>query len=373
MKLTQLQPRPTKSSESGFALLLVLFVVVLLALLVVNFAYRVQVDAAVVGNDADRLNAYWAAKSEIARGLSLLMVDVTDQPGIVSEGRFVVYDSLDDPWAAEVDETLFDDRVTALEIQDEYGKLNLNALITVDSETGETVAHPELSNALRALFRNRGLEADPVDAILDWLDPDDVPRPKGAENDYYSGLVTPFTCRNAPMDSIEELLLLPSIDSEAFFGSRDEEQLPLSDLLTVHGHPDGKVNVNTAPFEVLAALFEGEGRAVSPEAVALDVLEWRRDIGPFVTETDLEDFELLPPVEEPEEGEELTEEGEEVPENGEERVQPIMVDTMSKVFRIRADAQQGSHRLRIETVVWRDSAGQGTHSMFRTLAWNVDS
>ena len=35
-----------------------------------------------------------------------------------------------------------------------------------------------------------------ADAILDWIDPDDAPRPFGAEAEYYQGLGVPYVPRN---------------------------------------------------------------------------------------------------------------------------------------------------------------------------------
>jgi type II secretory pathway component PulK len=116
------------------------------------------------------------------------------------------------------------------------------------------------------------LEEAAVASILDWIDEDDIPNPDGAENDYYSGLETAYSCKNGPIDNIEELLLVKGISLEIYYGyNLDEGDNYLSetgaetsefidgvphnsaeglcDLLTVYG--DGRININTASKQVL--------------------------------------------------------------------------------------------------------------------------
>src|SRR4051794_40501427 len=61
-------------------------------------------------------------------------------------------------------------------VSDESGKINLNALMKIDS-SGK-VAHDMLMTL-------PNMTEDVANAILDWIDPDDEPRTNGAENDYY--------------------------------------------------------------------------------------------------------------------------------------------------------------------------------------------
>jgi type II secretory pathway component PulK len=119
------------------------------------------------------------------------------------------------------------------------------------------------------------LDEAAVASILDWIDEDDVPNPDGAENDYYSGLESAYSCKNRPIDNIEELLLVKGISLEIYYGYNLEEgdnhlgetgvetsefvdDVPqngapgLCDLLTVFG--DGRININTASKQVLDAL-----------------------------------------------------------------------------------------------------------------------
>ena len=76
---------------------------------------------------------------------------------------------------------------------------------------------------LRRIFTNLGVEepskAILVDSIMDWRDPDDLHRLNGAENDYYMGQSPPYRCKNGPLDSLEELLLVRGVTPELLFGT----------------------------------------------------------------------------------------------------------------------------------------------------------
>jgi general secretion pathway protein K len=103
-----------------------------------------------------------------------------------------------------------------------------------------------------------GFDEATVAAILDWIDDDDVTGPDGAESDFYRALQPPYNCKNAPIDCIDELLLIKGISPHIFFapaqGQPDDQQDAggPADLLTTYG--DGRININTASQQVLRAL-----------------------------------------------------------------------------------------------------------------------
>ncbi len=94
-------------------------------------------------------------------------------------------------------------------VTDEGGKINLNTVMKLDP-TGK-VLHD-------LLMKLPNMTEDVADAIVDWLDPDDQPRANGAESDYYSGLSPSYQCKNGPLDSLEELLLVRGVTSQLLFG-----------------------------------------------------------------------------------------------------------------------------------------------------------
>ncbi len=135
-------------------------------------------------------------------------------------------------------------------IEDESGKINVNKLVegsafnnTVRGVLTRLLSQPQFK------LRDREIE-DLVNAIKDWIDPDSEVTGTGAENAYYQGLGKPYTARNGPIESIDELLLVRGVTRELFYGTT--EVPGLARFLTVYG--EGKININTAPKEVLQAL-----------------------------------------------------------------------------------------------------------------------
>jgi len=59
---------------------------------------------------------------------------------------------------------------------------------------------------------------DVADAILDWIDSDDEPREFGCESEYYATLQPPYVPKNAPLDTVEELLLVRGVTPNLLFG-----------------------------------------------------------------------------------------------------------------------------------------------------------
>jgi type II secretory pathway component PulK len=138
---------------------------------------------------------------------------------------------------------------TATEIRfgliDESAKLNLNALVaagsgddanasenaaaTTPGSAGESEDEDEAELALEEQLsdeeqaRNRlmflpGMTEEIADAILDFIDEDDEAREYGSESDYYAGLDPPYEAKNAPLDSLDELLLVDGVTPELMFG-----------------------------------------------------------------------------------------------------------------------------------------------------------
>ncbi|MEQ8837101.1 MAG: type II secretion system protein GspK [Lacipirellulaceae bacterium] len=63
-----------------------------------------------------------------------------------------------------------------------------------------------------------GMDVELADALLDWLDTDDIPREFGAEVDYYQQLDPAVTPRNGPITSLDELLSIRGFTRELLYG-----------------------------------------------------------------------------------------------------------------------------------------------------------
>jgi type II secretory pathway component PulK len=94
-------------------------------------------------------------------------------------------------------------------VEDESARINLNTILTAESaETG---------GARKLLMGLPGMTEDVADSILDWIDTDDESREFGAELSYYGGIG--YSCKNGPLDTIEELLLVRGVTPDLLFGS----------------------------------------------------------------------------------------------------------------------------------------------------------
>ena len=373
--------RSPRRGEEGVALMLVLLFVVLLGAIVTEYAYETQVEAALASNVRADLDAYVAAKSAVAAGLGLLHADLVEQEVRVAAASAAqlpgseYFDSLLDVWATERLVETLNDGVFQCEVADEYGKININALFTYDEEGGGgEEANPILEQALHYLFVDiLQAEEDPTDALLDYLDADDDTRPEGAESDFYASLDATFGAKNAPINSIEELLLVPGVTPELFFDcNRDPEDEgwgkewgmdleglrppSLADLLTVHGHPEGKINVNTARPEVLDAVLAALPGG-NPEMVE-DILAYQM-AEPFESLDDMADRNVF--------------------DKKQSKEARGILDVRSDVFRILGDGRAQEVMVRIEAYVARTppeavgAAGPDGQAMelLRILDWRV--
>ncbi len=92
---------------------------------------------------------------------------------------------------------------------DEAGKIDVNGLMALD-KTGKRLKD--------MLLKLPDMTEEIADAILDWLDTDNDPRPLGAENDAYAGQSPSYRCKNGPIETIEELLLVRGVTLDLLFG-----------------------------------------------------------------------------------------------------------------------------------------------------------
>lgn len=99
-------------------------------------------------------------------------------------------------------------------------------------------------------------------AVADWEDADSLLHLDGAEGDYYAGLPVPYACKNAPMEHIEELLLVRGVTPDVFYGTPDHPGL--RDFLDVGGE-SAKLDINSAPpltFRIAPSLTPEELDAI---------------------------------------------------------------------------------------------------------------
>jgi len=367
------KPPAAREGQEGVALMLVLLVVVLLGVIVTEYAFETQVEAALAANVRADLDAYVAAKSAVASGLGLLYADLVEEEvqgavaDVTQSSGSKYYDSLLDAWAAERIVQPLNDGIFQCEVVDEYGKINLNALVSWEDEAAEP--NPVLVDALRYLLEVLfEAEEGTVDALLEYIGTVDEDLSSGAE--FYALGEESFGAKNGPLDSIEELLLVPGITPELYFDCNrppEEEEFvdpeleyfrppSLPDLLTVRGHPEGKINANTARPEVVEAVL-----AVTDwgkETTAERILEAQMT-DPFESLSDLQQRAGL--------------------DKKDAALAKEILDVRSDLFRIRGDGRAENVMVRIEAYVARTppeaagavGAGGQALELFRILDYRV--
>lgn len=213
-------------------LVTILLVIAVLFPLVLAFNSRVQINLLQAANNRDSVQALRMARSGVEAAIGILKTDDAS------------YDTMQDIWAMDLPAIGAGEGMLQVKIQDEEGKIAVNRLI---ASNGVDV-NKDVADRLRALIEQLGGKPEIVDALIDWIDiNDEVSGTAGAEEAEYRE--RGYDVKNGPLDSIDELLLVKGFDKELL------EDRKLSSFLTVAPATDGKININTAPVEVLRAVL----------------------------------------------------------------------------------------------------------------------
>lgn len=125
----------------------------------------------------------------------------------------------------EVEELLFPvpGGVVEARLRDASNCFNVNSLVRA-SEQGRFEENEEAAaqyiSLLLALDMDEVLSEDLSDALIDWLDSDERPRPNGAEDGYYLSLDTPYRTANALMADISEIRAIRGYEQEIYLRLR---------------------------------------------------------------------------------------------------------------------------------------------------------
>ena len=239
--------------KKGVVLILVLAVFALFYTLIFNFKTDQRMELELAYNFRDSLQSQYLGSAGVEAAISMLAKDDNE------------YDADDEDWAKfsefmMVASTSMEGMTIQGTITDECSKLDINSLVELDVDRYK-------KNAFRAAQLKRLMvdvlkidisekEADDlIDNICDWIDMDNERQESGgAEDDYYQSLDEPYDCKDGPMDSPEEILLVKGMKKEWYYGTEDYEGI--GKFITAGTGPMGKgtININTAFKEVLMSL-----------------------------------------------------------------------------------------------------------------------
>ena len=268
----------------GVALLTTLLALVFMVVLTLDFGRVIRRQLTGANTSMTRIDLHQRARSAANLALAVLAADQTSSP----------YDSVNEHWANGIwlnqqAATLYDDGQLELALDDHSGRLQINALLTPQGEVD-----PEQRGRFLRLLSSEAIglpseEAEHlIDALKDWLDPDDETSGFGAENSWYHALPSPYDCRNGPMLSLDELALVRGFSPKLLLGADDHPGL--LQFLTPYGR-DGAVNINTASAVVLGCLSEGIDHATVEALLAyrtgdnhdLSATDWYKNVSGDLT------------------------------------------------------------------------------------------
>ena len=235
--------------KSGSALVVVLWILMIIALIVSTFAFEMQLESKVITLQRKRFKADQLALAGVEMAKAMLAFKEEKNP----TGEKIVYE---DPYlneAVKIADALpinynesFGDGEVTVKIDYEEGRRNIKML------------QPE---EWKFMFEQAGIPNTRWDAMLDclgdWQDPDDLHKLNGAESDDSFYKKRGYKCKNAPVDTVDELLLIKNWDEEILYGTppgkkTDEPITGIANQLTTWG--SGKVNPNSASTNVLNSL-----------------------------------------------------------------------------------------------------------------------
>lgn len=289
-RLMRLKPLKLKhalgwnSRRRGIALILVMLVIMVLGVMASNFATNMSVEAALSRNAFNDRRLEWLCRS----GVELARYMVGQQ---FAEQR-EPYDALNQRWAGGPG-TLEDCVLNAVNLKEtgmvegsplwflqtegeewnSYLKEASLEVTIVDLESRMNVnwvaqehypSRDSIKSVMQEVLKIENTVQDTIlDSLVDWVDLDDDPRINGMESREYEPFG--YKAKNGLIDDMSELLLINGIRGEREWlitrqipkddeGNEilDEDTRPymfVPDLFTVVSR--GKININTAPIEVL--------------------------------------------------------------------------------------------------------------------------
>jgi len=217
----------------GVILPLALLVIAFLAVLAAQVVFRSSAELAAASATKAALQARLAAEAGIQKAILILRENRSDidawydnsdafraqivnsdesgsTGGLVESEPKQVSPENKPIWRFSVvaDDATSDGLACRYGLTDEASKLNINV-----------ASKEQLATLISLVVTDRQVNvSELVDAIIDWRDSDDEPEPDGAESEYYQSLTKPYSAKNGPFDSVEELLLVKGFDGRILFG-----------------------------------------------------------------------------------------------------------------------------------------------------------
>ena len=251
------------TNQSGIALIVVLWVLVLLMALATEFAFSMKGEVNTTRNFKEDIQTYHLAKA----GIHLAMAEILSPSSFHALHRDFglilgapIKGSEGEP--TDSDKTAYRSP-TRQEIQFGPGVITYS----LEDENSKIPINKTTRNILVKVLTTAGIESKEkkdiiADSILDWIDPDKTHRLNGAENDFYQSLIPPYFAKNASIESLDELSKIRGIDEKILYGT--DQRKGLINFFTTYNVKS--VNPNTASSEILSIIFsESQAKMIMKE------------------------------------------------------------------------------------------------------------
>ncbi len=233
--------------DSGFALVIVLFMVGLITLLVLRFVIQSRETLKEAEIFRNGTQAYYLARAAIEAGKVILV-----SSALQSQGSGQNYTALNQPWATPIINYPVGTKgfLSGL-IVDESSKLDINLL----SQSGIAPNSQQMLQFTK-LFSLLGVNPAILPAIIQWV----TPQPPGGSGGGgpYASMIPPYRPRGGPMSALSEL--------HQVSGMTEAQYQAIEPYVTISSN--GLVNVNTASVIVLESLDPGISPSMASQIVA---------------------------------------------------------------------------------------------------------
>ena len=211
----------SRHPRRGSILLLVLIVVPVLALAAYSFTHWMRAEASGSVAHLRSTQSLWLAHSGVEHVRALLSDPANLEPGALNlfdndSNEFAKLLVAPDFRSTQGYFSIVAPSLTPNTPEIRYGLVNESAKIPLHLPA--VLLQGSIENQQQRLMNLPNMTAEVADAILDWIDPDNDPRPAGAEADYYLSLRNPYSPRNAPPRTIGELLLIRGVTPWLLYG-----------------------------------------------------------------------------------------------------------------------------------------------------------
>ncbi len=184
----------------GTILIVTIWVVLVLAGLALVFARSMRIAALVSANHIASLESECIAEGACQYIRARLAEEEEGETDESSDADLYRAQQVGDGYFWVLHSDLEDDDNYAYGLTDESSKINLNS------------ASEEI------LLNLPGMTAELAASIIDWRDEDSEVTTGGAEDEYYLLQSEPYNCKNAPLQTVEEILLIKGASEELLYG-----------------------------------------------------------------------------------------------------------------------------------------------------------